>query len=60
MKADGVKRLEELEREHARLKQIVADNEFENLVPREAAKGAVGGAGQVLTAPPALHAARTP
>lgn len=34
IKADDVKRLRELERENARLKQIVADKELENLALR--------------------------
>lgn len=39
MKADDVKRLKELERENAALKQIVADKELENRALREVAKG---------------------
>ena len=39
MKADDVKRLEELERENSQLKRIVADKELENLALKELAKG---------------------
>ena len=39
MKADDVKRLKELEAENAKLKQIVADKELENLALKEIAKG---------------------
>ena len=39
MKADDVKRLKELERENARLKAIVADQELENRALKEVAKG---------------------
>ena len=39
MKADDAKRLRELERENARLKQIVADKELENLALREISRG---------------------
>lgn len=39
MKADGVKRLKELEVENRRLKQIVADKELENLALKELAEG---------------------
>ncbi len=39
MKADDAKRLKELERENARLKQIVADKELENLALREISRG---------------------
>ncbi len=39
MKADGAKRLKELERENTRLKAIVADKELEVVALREVAKG---------------------
>jgi transposase-like protein len=39
MKVNDVKRLKELEAENAKLKQIVADKELENLALKEIAKG---------------------
>jgi len=39
MKADGAKRLKELERENATLKRIVADKELEVVALKEIAKG---------------------
>ena len=39
LKADDAKRLKELERENARLKQIVADQLLENQALKEVAKG---------------------
>jgi putative transposase len=39
MKADDAKRLEELERENARLKAIVADQALENRALKEVARG---------------------
>jgi putative transposase len=39
MKADGAKRLQELEKENAQLKRLVADKELENLALREIASG---------------------
>src|SRR5438270_993503 len=39
MKADGVKRLKELEIENARLKRIVADQTLENAALREVSRG---------------------
>jgi putative transposase len=39
MKADGARRLKDLERENARLKRIVADKELEIDALREVAKG---------------------
>jgi len=39
MKADNVKRLQELEGDNTSLKRIVADKELENLGVREVAKG---------------------
>ena len=39
MKADGAKRLRELEKEHARLKLIVADRELVTRALKEVARG---------------------
>jgi transposase-like protein len=39
MQADDVKRLQELERENAQLKRLVAEKELENLALREISKG---------------------
>jgi putative transposase len=39
MKADDAKRLKELERENRQLKEIVADQQLENLALKEIAKG---------------------
>ena len=39
MKADDVKRLKHLEAENAKLKQLVADKELENLALKEIARG---------------------
>jgi transposase-like protein len=39
MKADDARRLRELERENAQLKQLVADKELENLALREISRG---------------------
>jgi putative transposase len=39
MKAEGAKRLRELEKENARLKRIVADQALDNQILKEVAKG---------------------
>jgi hypothetical protein len=39
MQPDDVKRLEELERENAQLRRLVADKKLENLALREISKG---------------------
>jgi transposase-like protein len=39
LKVDQAKRLKELERENARLKQVVADQALDNAILREAARG---------------------